>query len=528
MESARLVLSQRGEAAAFARGGPDLVARPAPAARSRWGRAAGWLAVAMLGAVAGGAATLVNPRDYAAHGLLIGLDGGTPDGERAVAGSEAVIRSVAAQIGPGRLLTHPGRPAWLARWLAACPARRTPAACAAEAVRSRLQITVAGAGQMLQITARHPDPAVAVAMVDAASTADRDLWREIHAVDHAAPLAGPLAGAERDAAEGRAAAASIRARARVGDIAQDMAEALAARAEIARARSRIQTRQAQIDAELAVDRAALQAAPAMVAESREVSSGAGAQDSRALLLQLKLDRAHMAQLYAPDYPGLAELGSKIATVEAAARAQARNPVSVSREGRNPVLDVLSAQVTALEAERASAAGQDEALERQASAAAAREAAVREAEALLADLRQAQALREAVVGKLTLDMAKLRAEDAIRLAGFDQRRLLEPPVAGPAPWTGLPGGIAAGALASLAGAVVVLRGGGRVGRRSSARPSFAAARVRFGVAITIANAPFAVDRPAGRLAESLASGGMIRSYPGQRIRPVPDPADAPDA
>jgi uncharacterized protein involved in exopolysaccharide biosynthesis len=421
---------------------------------SRQGRGSGgvlsrapaiWLSALGLGAVVGGTLAFTNPLTYSATGLLLGV--GTDDtraqDERAIIRSGEVMRGIVERLGAARLAPACVREA----------VRAT--ACAAEAVKAQMDAQVVGdpngieTGAMLRLTAIHADPVIAVGMLDAAVAIDRKIWQAAHRADRVDALVPQLAAAQSALDETAAETARIRAEARVTNIAQDLAQAAADTAAITRQDGELRLRQAAAGAELTAAQNALHTVPETVLDSREVSIGdAATQDSRTLLLQLKLQRAHLTQLYARDYPGVAELDHKIETVETAMKTQAKSTTSVTRDVRNPVLAVLATKMASLWAESAGLVQQRQELQRQLSAASSREAALRDAERRLSALRQRQGVQEATVRQLTLSMANLRAQDVLSSDHLAERRLLQRPEAVVIPWTGLRAAALIGSVTGL--------------------------------------------------------------------------------
>ena len=396
-----------------------------------------------LGSAVGGWLIVVNPARYAATGWLLGLgvDGASPQDERAIAESDAVIDGIVKLVGARRLAPF-------------C------ADCAAAVVKSDLRAAVPGSPQgigsaaMLRLTAVHADPAVAAAMVDAAVTMDRQVWSGIHATGHAG-LEDRLAQAQDALADTSKAAARVRAEAHVTVIGQDIAAAAGQAADIARRQGELRLRNAAAHAELAVVRAEQQATPATIQDSREVTTGDPWPETRSMLLQLRLERAHMAQLYTPDYPGLGELDRKIQTTEATIRQQAKGATAVTRDIRNPLLGALTAQAASLETETAGLAEQLAELDRQAAEAVAREAVLRRADARLTTLQGQAAAETAAVQQLSAGVAGQVQQDSLNVAALAKRHLLQPPMVAMVPWTGPRFAIAAGLAAGLLYALVAM-------------------------------------------------------------------------
>jgi uncharacterized protein involved in exopolysaccharide biosynthesis len=402
-----------------------------------------WLTALTLGAVVGGSLALTNPLTYTATGWLLGVgtDETAAQDEIAIIRNAEVMRGVVDRLGLSSVA--PG-----------CVEQSPAMDCAERAVSAALQTRIAGdpngieSGPMLRLTATHADPLIAVAMLDAAVAIDRKLWREAHLGDRVGALDPQLAAAQSALDDTLAEVARIRAQAHVTNIVQDLALAAADTAAIIKQDGDLRLRQAASGAELQAARNALQTAPETVLDSREVSSGDPGQDSRTLLLQLKLQRAHMAQLYARDYPGLAELDHKIEMVETTMKAQAKSTVSVTRDVRNPVITVLGTRMATLGAEGAGLVQQRQELQRQLSVASSREAGLRDAERRLAMLQQRQNTQEAVVRQLSLSVASLRSQDSLNVDHLSQRRLLQRPEAVAVPWTGVPAAVVGGVTAGL--------------------------------------------------------------------------------
>ena len=412
------------------------------AAASAWARLPViWMGAGVVALAAGYATAVLNPPSFSASGLLVGFG----PGQAAVADEMAMLRStdvargVVARLGAGRVAPD------------CLVDRMTAPGCAAASVKTALEVQRAesdGFGPAVQVTATHADEATALAIVDAAVAVDRSLWYRATPPDLAPPPEGQLALAQGSLSAMMAETAQIRAQSHITDINQDLSRVANDGDIITRRDNDIRLRQVASAAELQAMRAALQGAPATVLDSRQTSSGDAGVETRALLLNLQLQRAHMAQLYAADYPGLAELDKKIDTVQVAIKAQAKNPNSVIREIRNPTVADLTSRITGLTTEQAGLAQQRQELTRQAGVVAARETEVRRAEARLAELQQRQMAQEAVVRQLTLGLGNMPVPNTMGGDSLTERRLLQRPVAVPTPWTGWPTDVAAGGLAGV--------------------------------------------------------------------------------
>jgi hypothetical protein len=410
-----------------------------------------WLVALAAGVALGAAACLAFPADATASAVVLieGASDATMRTELAMARSEAVARETVEQVGPARVMRGLG---WLGPWLSGCAGSGMGRGfgCALAAARSRIDARLDDAARgvpVLRLTAAHPDAMTALAMLDAALSGDQILRDQTRRRDPAGWLAPPLASAERDLAATLAEAARVRQQADVLDLGQDMRAASAAAATLAAREREVRARQAAVDAQSGALAAMLRATPARVIDSHEMSSRDAGAEARATLLKLRLDRAHLAELYAPNFIGIVELDRKIETVEATLRAQPRALDSVVRDMRNPTYDMISGQIAALQGESAALARQSEELARQAGPVAARVGVLREASTRLEGLRERQQTQETLVRQLTLTAADLRAGDAAS-AGPDSWRVLQPPrLAGTPPW-GAVMKLAAGAMAGL--------------------------------------------------------------------------------
>jgi uncharacterized protein involved in exopolysaccharide biosynthesis len=402
-----------------------------------------WLTALTLGAVVGGTFALVNPQSYSATALLLGVgaDEARAQDERIIIRSDAVVRGIVDRLGVAHLAPD-------------CVGAGDSALCAARVVKGQMQAQIVDdangieTGPMLRLTATHGDPAIAIAMLDAAVAIDRKIWHGAHVAERVDALDPQLAAAQSALDATQAEVARIRMDARVTNIAQDLAQAAADTAMLTRTDGELRLRQAAAGGELDAAQNTVRAAPETVLDSREVSAGDPGQDAQTLLLQLQLQRTHLAQLYAKDYPGLAELDHKIEAVETAMQAQAKSKKSVVRDVRNPVLALLGGKMATLGAEAAGLVQQRQELQRQLSAATTREVALRDAERKLAALQQRQGAQEATFRQLTLSVANLRAKDALYGEHLSQRRLLQRPEAVVIPWTGLQAAAVIGAATGL--------------------------------------------------------------------------------
>ncbi len=138
------------------------------------------------------------------------------------------------------------------------------------------------------------------------------------------------------------------------------------------------------------------------------------------LVQLQMDRAHMAQLYTTTYPPLQELDRKIAVLQT--QINDKRPLFQStREDRNPALDFLTNHLLALRAEADALDHQLDELGKQAVVAGQRVADLRGADDLLHDLQRTRDLTEGLYKEFSLKEAAARiGEDAAKVRASNVR------------------------------------------------------------------------------------------------------------
>jgi hypothetical protein len=253
-----------------------------------------WIALGLIGLAIGAAVMLAVPPHFQARALVLSVDAdeAAVQSDLSIARSDAVVQAIVAHIGASALAAR--LPAPFDRLLPAC----IDTACANAFVRSHFDAQPdgdRGTGRVLRLTATSATPATAVAMLDAAVPAIRDIRQAAYVTARAAILGPQLTDAQRDVAATAAAIAELRSRAGVLDIATDIAAATDAAASLARRDSEIRERQAAVQTALATSRSLLADMPEQVPFSREQSSRDAGEESRSTLLRLRLERAHLAQ-----------------------------------------------------------------------------------------------------------------------------------------------------------------------------------------------------------------------------------------
>ena len=381
------------------------------------------LAAAVIGIAIGLTLQFVATSTHQASALLLSPDSDPTRvaSDLSIARSDALAQVVAAQVGPN--------------------------------------VTIAaqldGPGRVVRLTADDATGADALRALQAAIVGLQAARRGAYVAARADVLMPQFEDARRLEAAIAADAERVRKEAGVLDIGQEIAAIDAAAAGLARRAGELRERQTAVRAELARSRDLLRGTPEQVPYSRELTRNDANDEQRTALLRLRLERAHLATMYAPDYPGVIELDRKIAI---AARPQKPSSASLTRERRNVNYDALAAKVSGLQIEGDSLAVRRNEVARQASEATARAATLGTVAATLATLRQRQTMQEEVVHGLSLEIARLRSQDALDAARIDDLRILQQPTLEATPWRPSMGwlGLLAGLLGGIVASIVVAR------------------------------------------------------------------------
>ena len=366
---------------------------------------------------------------------------------------------------------------------AACPtgnAPRRPARVRGGAARLCLLVGAAAAGAGLSVAT-----VAAVAQLRPAG-------------DPLAALAGPLRLAEAEQAATVHEAARVAAQAGVGDVGQGLADQSSALSAIEARGRAIRQRQASLGAEAEAVQSSLAATPPRIVDNRETSSADAGQDGRALLLRLRLDRAHMAQLYAPEYPGLAELDRKLKLVEQALATMPRSTGTIERDMRNPTYTRLADRIVALQVETRALSAEAVELVRQKAEIGSRLALLSDVAQTLAGLQRRAAAQDGVVNQLTTAATQIQIEAATAPRGR------------PPSW---PEAASAGGLLGLIGGLLWRRRSGTppserprrdlAGAASRPLPRTSARKPRF-----VAPTPVELRRAAASIIEATGGSGRL--------------------
>jgi uncharacterized protein involved in exopolysaccharide biosynthesis len=435
---------------------------PRLAWRHRWLLLASiWVGVS-VGAVK---SFLSHPPTATALLLSRDADGPTMQTEVSIFRSQDILRKAVEQTGPLRVVAGYALPSPLDMLWAPCSglAGERMLTCAMALTADDLTADIDGAsgilsfgadrGRVVRLTARNANPSVSVDLLKAAIDAEVVIRRRTYAIARADTLRPQLQEAEDNLTETTNAISRIRSSSNVLDISRDIAAVTQAQSALSGTASRVLQRQTAVQAELAKVRTLLQRTPEQIPFSKEVSTRDTSEASNTELMRLRLERAHLVQLYSKDYPGLQEIDRKISIVS---RKQAPLTDTVSKTQRNPAFETLSAKLASLEAEDASLASQFSELTRQQGAMTQRADELGASQAGLARLTQKLEVQQAVARQLSLEIAQLQSQDTLTADRVDDLQVLQAPMPELRSWThggdtalaGVAGGTAFGLLGLL--------------------------------------------------------------------------------
>ena len=220
---------------------------------------------------------------------------------------------------------------------------------------------------------------------------------------------------------------------KVLDIGQDISLAATRLDQFLSREIALRERQAAVEAEFASVTQQLRSLPERVFESRDQTNQPPNDDARNTLLKLQLERAHLAEQYAPTWPALVELDRKIAAVQALQRTEQSRPGSFTqRDVRNPARDILNSRLVSLEVERRSIDTQRQQVAREIDTQQARVAELRQADKTLHDLERQRGVLENVQRQIALREANVRLQDTVTAARNANVNIVQPATA---PFTG---------------------------------------------------------------------------------------------
>jgi len=426
----------------------------------------------VLGGAMGAGINEMMPPAFEASTVLLAHDAdGDLQAEMSIARSDRVLRSAVQTVGAERIVTGLRMPEPLDRIWPVCPSRlRLRTDCAMSAVGARLQVGFDGmpgntsstqgaflplaqatgraAGRALRLAVVAPNAALAMDLLNGVVDADRNARHDDYLTPNATKLLPDLDRVKQAMADDAVEANRIQGDANVLNIAQDIATTTAQASAIAERDSAIREQQSAVQVQLAKVAEAIPGIPERILDSHEESNADASKDARATLLQLQLERTHLATQYSRNYPGLIEVDRKIQATQAAIRAQSHNVSTTTKVIRNPAFDAMSTRLQSLQREAGALAQQHAELQRQQTILAARAGALRAANARLGDIRLRQETEAAVMRQMTMQMATLGSSDTLAAAQVDAMQVLVAPSITPIEGLGLGVRGAMGALIGL--------------------------------------------------------------------------------
>ncbi len=330
---------------------------------------------------------------------------------------------------------------------------------AIELFRRDLKANVESDSNIVRIAYRHPDRAIAIAVVDTLVDAYRERRRAVFDNPRAPFLAGEVVRFKQQLEETDAAILKVKADHDVIDIDQDRILAANQVDSVVQRHRQVSERRAATTAQLAEAERQVAALPQTVFDFRQKSDAVTNDDDRNLLTRLQVDRERLAAQYAPGYPAIQELDQKIAAVRRAMNSRELKISTASRDVRNPAVSYMSNMILNLRVERDALDNQLVELGRQKEAAEARVAALRIADGTLIDLHRRrdvlddsyrQYVKRAEAAKIEEDAAQVRSSNVRVVQQADApitgRNMRLPFLA-----AGLTGGLLFGAAAGAFGA-----------------------------------------------------------------------------
>ena len=401
-----------------------------------------WLIIfsALLPLIAAGTAAFLTDRQYTADGLLMVLVNREVAGNQNVTDtgpamlsieglksvhseveiitSAGVIRQTVEKIGMERLYPRiiDGR---LGGLLPPVPEERRMER-ALELFRDDLRANVESDSNVVRISYRHPDRALAIRTVDTLIDFYQAHRRAIFDNPRAPFLTTEVARFRQQLEATDAEIQKVKIDHGVIDIEQDRALAANQVDSVVQRQRQVSEREAAIVAQLAEAERQQTGLPKQVFDFRQRSDGGANDDDRNVLTRLQMERERLAALYAPTYPGLTEVDQKIEAMRRSIRSRADQKTFVTdREVRNPAVSFLSNMILSLRVERDALGNQLKELDTQRTRAEQRMDEVRLADARLIELHRQrdvlddsyrQYVKRAEAAKIEEDAAKLRSSN----------------------------------------------------------------------------------------------------------------------
>jgi uncharacterized protein involved in exopolysaccharide biosynthesis/Mrp family chromosome partitioning ATPase len=291
---------------------------------------------------------------------------------------------------------------------------------AIELFRREMRAEVRSDTNIVRVSFEHPSRIVAIKAVKSLIAAYLDRRREVYQNPSSPFLASQVSHFANQLHSLDAQIATIKKDHEVVDIASDINLAVNQKDSVLQRQRQVRERREAVRSE--IDRSQKEYAalpPKLFAFQDQTNQNANSNDHNTLV-QLQMDRAHMAKLYTENYPPLQELDRKIAVLQAQI-ADKRPIYQSTREDRNPALDFLNQHLLALKAEADALDHQLDELGKQAVAAEARVADLRGADDMLHDLQRTRDLTENLYKEFSLKEAAARiGEDAAKVRASNVR------------------------------------------------------------------------------------------------------------
>jgi uncharacterized protein involved in exopolysaccharide biosynthesis len=401
-----------------------------------------------LGLVAGTIAAVVSKPVHTADTLLIVLLGSESaavqdslnltntqisiDGLKAVQSeiqiiqADDVIRSATEAVGVGKLYPGLTRP----RYLGLLPSLDgdEQISAAIERFKAGLRAEAQGNSNVIRVAFAHSNRDLAIAAVQAVTTAYLAQRRSIYANNNISVLSQEIRRYSAHLAQIEAELLMVRRQYDVLDMAQDIVLATNRLDGIIQRQNQVRERRVAVETEIIAVRANLAAQPPNVLDFRETTNNTGNDEARNTLVRLMQERTHLATQYNDSYPGLRELDRKIAAVRGQIGTGSQSLYFSERTIRNPAVDVLNNRLASLEVENEALDQQLVELDAQSGIAAERIKSLREADAKLHSLQLNRDVAEGIYRQLSLRQpGAIFNDDAITERSANVR-VAQPPTA----------------------------------------------------------------------------------------------------
>ncbi len=384
----------------------------------------------LLGLAAGGIAALVTPPRFTAESLILLRIGATEaaqeglNGPQAYVGGEAVQRALESDVRIVR--SDPVIRAALAALTRERSGIVRPDAMSPFA--KALSVEIEPNSNVMRIAFTDPDRNRALSAVQAVISAYVARRADLYVNASRSRQDQEIARYRSELSRTEAAIQQTRSDHQVLDIDKDVALASERLDTLGQRSDLTRERRGAVVAELTAVSRQTAATPARVSDSQERTNATPNDEARNTLLRLRQERVHVAEQYAPDWPGLAEIDARIAAAQAQIVENNQDIRSSDRTVRNPVVDLLAAREATLLIELASLDRQLFDLAPQLAAAQARLSDLRDAEMRLHDLERSRTASETIHRSLLIGRAGAALEDQAVDDADTTVRIVQPPTA----------------------------------------------------------------------------------------------------